>query len=165
MIPYPERGGPYSRFGCKDNVSITEERSHAPPNTVSTVRKYELMGITIMAKVKARSLTMTDLGGGYGFSDETRLDMGRGSIRGNGWADVGLFIGRWAGTDPVILLEECLFLGDDSTGGHGGNEMREVRPCCVVRLEKQRERVGRPVQLGSENKTKLLLQYIMEDGL
>lgn len=36
--------------------------SNSPLNTVLTVAKYEPMGTTIMAKVKASSLTMTSLG-------------------------------------------------------------------------------------------------------
>lgn len=35
---------------------------YSPLNTVLTVAKYEPMGTTIMAKVKASSLTMTSLG-------------------------------------------------------------------------------------------------------
>jgi hypothetical protein len=45
----------------KRKVKRVEEKGHIPLKTVSTVRKYDPMGITIMPRVKARSFMMTDL--------------------------------------------------------------------------------------------------------
>ena len=42
-------------------VKWEREMGHVPLKTVSTVRKYDPMGITIMPRVKARSFMMTDL--------------------------------------------------------------------------------------------------------
>lgn len=92
-----------------------------PLKRVSTVRKYDPMGITIMPRVKASSFMMTDL---------RRLVSRRwgmwcrgqdGSvIRGDCGSNVGLLVGCWAGADAVVLLEKGLLLGDDPAGRHDG---------------------------------------------
>lgn len=43
---------------------VMRGREEVPLNKLSTETKYDPMGSTIMAKVKARSFTMTALGGG-----------------------------------------------------------------------------------------------------
>lgn len=47
--------------GIQIQLTPSNSFTHSPLNTVCTVAKYDPMGTTIMAKVNARSLTMTSL--------------------------------------------------------------------------------------------------------
>ena len=97
-----------------------------PLNTVFTVAKYDPMGTTIMASVKASSLRMTSLFGPATFSSRPSWlgvceGRGREYSRGDrGRCAARLLLVVVCGSRRVIPVQDSLLGRDDAAGCHGG---------------------------------------------